>query len=330
MQEREKLLSWYQKNYRKLPWRESKDPYQIWISEIMCQQTRVAAVIPYYERFMKRFPTLESLANAKEQEVLEQWTGLGYYSRARNIHRAAKELNKTGFPKSYFDLLDYPGIGDYSSRAISSFAFQEKVGVVDGNVVRFFSRLYGAAYEAWTTEGKKAFQEIADEWAQSSPELVNQATMEIGANLCLPQNPHCNICPLFNNCVAREFKLQEFLPLKKQKTKEELWEIEFFLFEKEDSIAITKDHNLPVLKSQFFPPCKTAKLEAEPSRKALFKHAVTHHKFYVFAHRFDLGAQPMREYNNKNFDMLEGAIWVKKAELKKYCQSSMVQKLLES
>lgn len=330
MQERKQLLSWYRKNYRKLPWRESKDPYQIWISEIMCQQTRVAAVIPYFNRFLKHFPNLESLANAKEEEVLEQWTGLGYYSRARNIHRAAKELNKTGFPKSYQNLLDYPGIGDYSARAISSFAFQEKVGVVDGNVVRFLSRYYGLATESWTSEGKKLFQEIADTWAQESPEIVNQATMEIGANLCLPKNPHCNICPLFDDCVARNFKLQEYLPLKKTKTKEEIWKVEFFLFETEDSVAITKDHSLPVLKSQFFPPCQATKLKKEPVDKALFKHAVTHHKFYVFAHRFDLGGAPMQEYKNKNFDMLEGAIWVKKVELKKYCQSSMVQKLLES
>lgn len=328
MLERKNLLTWYQKNYRKLPWRETKDPYRIWISEIMCQQTRVAAVIEYYKKFMNRFPDVEALATAPESDVLEHWAGLGYYSRARNIHKAAKQFVVTGFPQSWEELIQYPGLGDYTSRAISSFSFQEKVGVLDGNVVRFLSRFYGAAEEVWTSIGKKHLQQFADVWAQERPELVNQAMMEIGATICLPTSPHCTICPVRESCVAREHQITELLPLKKQKRAEEKWSIHFELVKKGNLIAITKQHDLPVLKSQYFPVCKSRKLDTEPGSKALFQHSVTHHKFYVFREIIDLNKPKMRKYWETRQTELKDLLWVSEKDIKKYCQSSLVQKLL--
>lgn len=328
MLERTLLLNWYKKNYRKLPWRDTRDPYYIWISEIMCQQTRVAAVIGYFNKFINRFPNVHELARSPESDVLEHWAGLGYYSRARNIHKSAKLFSENGFPSSWKELIEYPGLGDYTSRAISSFSFHEKVGVLDGNVVRYLSRFYGAAEEMWTRQGKENLQGMADEWAQESPELVNQAMMEIGATICLPKNPHCTICPIQTKCVSRNHNLADFLPLKKSKKQEEKWKLDFELFIDGEKLAITKNHGLPVLKSQYFPYCSSSKLTQEPDEKALFQHSVTHHKFYVFRRIIDLDKPEMRKYWERRQSDLEGLVWVQKKDLKKYCQSSLVQKLL--
>lgn len=328
MQDRQKLIEWYQKNFRSLPWRETKDPYKIWVSEIMCQQTRVAAVIPFYDRFMNHFPTVKDLADAPEEKVLENWAGLGYYSRARNIHKAAKLFVTNGFPQSWDQLIQYPGIGDYTARAISSFAFKQNVGVVDGNVIRFLSRYYAAAEEPWTQAGKTFFQEIADEWAKESPETVNQALMEMGATICLPQNPHCGICPLSETCVSRQFQWQQELPLKKAKKKEENWTLDFQLVSKKGQVLLLKNHNLPVMKNQVFPPCTSKMTEEVPSRKPQFKHSVTHHKFYVFVSHIDLSNREVRQWNSNFKFNLEDSIWVEKKDLKKYCHSSLVEKLL--
>ncbi|MCB0348586.1 MAG: A/G-specific adenine glycosylase, partial [Bdellovibrionales bacterium] len=223
-QEQKALLSWYSLNSRDLPWRKTKDPYKIWISEIMLQQTRAAAVIPYYNKFIKKFPTVGVLAKAKIESVLEMWSGLGYYSRARNIHKAAQALDKSGFPKTYQELLEYVGFGPYTARAVASFAFGQSAAVLDGNVIRVLSRLRGQRLAWWTTKGRNELQSLADEMVEDTDSApINQAMMEVGATICLPQNPNCLLCPFQKNCVARKQGTQSTLPLKKDKKKNEIW-----------------------------------------------------------------------------------------------------------
>ena len=194
------LLRWYDANKRDLPWRGTRNPYRIWVSEIMLQQTRVAAVLEHYKCFIRQFPTISALAGAREQHVLAAWSGLGYYRRARMLHRAAKQLrsNGGGIPKTPEGLRELPGIGRYTAAAISSIAFGERAAVVDGNVERVLSRLAG---EHLNAEGcwKKA-QDLID---PDRPGDFNQAMMELGATICLPHSPTCGICPISRHCSAR-------------------------------------------------------------------------------------------------------------------------------
>jgi A/G-specific adenine glycosylase len=217
------IISWYLQNKRDLPWRETKDPYQIWISEIMLQQTRVATAIDYFYRFLVQFPTISDLAKAKEQEVLKLWQGLGYYSRARNLHATAKiihtEYNGV-FPDSYKEILKLKGIGSYTAAAIASFAFNLPHAAVDGNVYRVLSRIYGINKATDSTEGKKHFQNIASEtMGNAQPEIYNQAIIEFGALQCIPRNPKCDICPLLSNCYAYNNAQVDQLPIKSKQIK---------------------------------------------------------------------------------------------------------------
>ena len=217
------LLDWYQKNKRTMPWRETSDPYRIWISEIMLQQTRVDTVIPYYNRFMDAFPAIEKLAGADQQQVLKIWEGLGYYSRARNMHHAAKDVvNRLegNFPTNYNELLKLKGIGPYTAAAISSIAFNEKQAVVDGNVIRVLSRYYGIEEDVRKTSVKKSIQQFADEIIPASePGDFNQAVMELGATVCTPKNPECGSCPLSTQCAAYNSAQTNTIPYKSPKKK---------------------------------------------------------------------------------------------------------------
>ena len=198
---RRRIKAWYATRARQLPWRETGDPYRIWISEIMLQQTTVKAVIPYFNRFIKRFPTVKALADARIEDIYEQWAGLGYYSRARNLHKAAQEIaSLKSFPKSHTELLKLPGFGDYTARAVSSQAFGEAAGVVDGNVIRVLSRRFGLPVEHWKNKEKKLLKQIADEYVEhGDPGVINQALMEVGSTICTPHNPTCWLCPLKKN-----------------------------------------------------------------------------------------------------------------------------------
>ncbi len=217
------LLDWYQKNKRTMPWRETSDPYRIWISEIMLQQTRVDTVIPYYNRFMDAFPAIEKLAGADQQQVLKIWEGLGYYSRARNMHHAAKDVvNRLegNFPTNYNELLKLKGIGPYTAAAISSIAFNEKQAVVDGNVIRVLSRYYGIEEDVRKTSVKKSIQQFADEIIPAKkPGDFNQAVMELGATVCTPKNPECGSCPLSTQCAAYNSAQTNTIPYKSPKKK---------------------------------------------------------------------------------------------------------------
>jgi A/G-specific adenine glycosylase len=215
-----KLLAWYRQGHRDLPWRRTADPYRIWISEIMLQQTRAQAVIPYYERFLARFPTVEALAAASEVEVLALWSGLGYYSRARNLRLAARQIAAAGgFPRDYEGLRALPGIGDYTAAAIASIAFELPHAVLDGNVLRVVARVENDASDISSSRTRERFRAVAQEWLDPRhPGLYNQALMELGATVCLPRNPLCLVCPLAADCRARQEGVASQLPVKLRKT----------------------------------------------------------------------------------------------------------------
>jgi A/G-specific adenine glycosylase len=215
-----KVAEWYELHKRNLPWRETKDPYRIWLSEIILQQTRVNQGLPYYKKFIEAFPTVFDLANASEQKVLRFWQGLGYYTRARNLHKCAKEvvLNNQGvFPDSFENLRKLPGIGDYTAAAIASISFSERVAVVDGNVSRVLARVFGIHNAINSTEGKKIFFELANRLIPAHhPDVHNQAVMEFGAMHCTPQAPRCDTCAFKTGCVANKSSLQHVLPVKQR------------------------------------------------------------------------------------------------------------------
>lgn len=217
-----RLLEWYAVHKRNLPWRETTDPYRIWISEIILQQTRVAQGLEYFNRFTERFPDVASLANASEDEVMNYWQGLGYYSRARNLHAAAKNImERFGgvFPTDYRDVLSLKGVGEYTAAAICSFAYRAPYAVLDGNVYRILARILGIGMPADSPQAKKYFTAIAEELLDKDfPDDYNQAIMDFGAIQCVPQSPRCPVCPFTDRCAAFRENRVESLPVKKGKT----------------------------------------------------------------------------------------------------------------
>jgi A/G-specific adenine glycosylase len=217
------IIQWYRENPRDLPWRNCDDPYKIWLSEIILQQTRVAQGLPYYYAFCENYPSVKDLALAPESEVLRLWQGLGYYSRARNLHYCAKyiwhELNGV-FPNNYADLLQLKGVGSYTAAAISSFAFGEVKAVVDGNVFRVLARYFGIETDIASSRGKKEFEALANRLIpESHPGEFNQAMMDFGSRLCTPKSPGCETCPISSKCFAYSHRLVSALPVKINKVK---------------------------------------------------------------------------------------------------------------
>jgi len=214
----EKVVEWYEEHKRELPWRTTKDPYKIWLSEIILQQTRIAQGLPYYLRFIEAFPDVKQLAAASEEKVLRFWQGLGYYTRARNLHKCAKEVVAKyhgEFPKTFEGLKALPGVGDYTAAAIASIAFGEPVAVVDGNVFRVFARVFGLDQPINTPDGKKLFVQLANKLIfGKNPDVHNQAVMEFGALHCTPKNPNCEVCIFKSECFAFARNLQNSLPVK--------------------------------------------------------------------------------------------------------------------
>lgn len=217
------LINWYRQNKRDLPWRNTDNPYKIWLSEVILQQTRVVQGLPYYQKFINRYPTIHDLAIAEEQEVLLLWQGLGYYSRGRNLLTTAKQIvdqYQGVFPKTASELQQLKGIGTYTAAAIASLAFNEAIAVVDGNVYRLLSRYYGIFTEIDTTLGKKEFQKLANSLLpKNNYNTHNQAIMEFGALQCVPQNPNCNVCIFSTSCYAYKNNCISQLPSKSKKTK---------------------------------------------------------------------------------------------------------------
>lgn len=228
------LTSWYSTNKRDLPWRKTQNPYFIWLSEIILQQTQIKQGLPYYIAFTETFPSVFDLANATEDQVLKLWQGLGYYSRARNLHASAKfiafELNGI-FPDNYKDLLKLRGVGDYTASAIASICFGEPKAVVDGNVYRVLSRYFGITTPINTTKGVKEFKTLAMELMDfKNPGNYNQAIMDFGSRQCKPKNPNCNLCPLRNSCIALSQNKIDELPVKIRTAKAKVKYFNFLVF----------------------------------------------------------------------------------------------------
>lgn len=238
----QKLIQWYLIHKRDLPWRGTRDPYRIWVSEIILQQTRVQQGLPYYERFIEAFPTVSDLAAAPQDDLLRLWQGLGYYSRARNMHQAAKYVHHelaASFPNSFEALLEMKGVGRYTAAAVASFAFNEKVPVVDGNVLRVLSRVFGIADDISSPKTQKKMEELASTLIpQSDPGTFNQAIMEFGAQHCVPVKPDCESCIFKQTCFAFQNKMVGQLPVKLKKTKVKDRYFHYIVFKKGEKLGL--------------------------------------------------------------------------------------------
>ncbi len=312
------LQAWYLASHRPLPWRADKNPYKIWISEVMLQQTTVQAVMPFYQRFLERFPDVQTLADSSLEKVLESWAGLGYYRRARLLHACAQKLKQTGFPKKAEELIQLPGMGPYTSRAISSIAFSEAVGVLDGNVIRVLSRLYAFNEEWWKNSARQKLQQLSDQLNQKEdPSIINQALMELGATVCTPTSPTCAVCPWVQSCQAHQQNLVTQLPLKKPRKAMEPWLWDVQLAEKKGLVAFVKDSKSPVLKNHWIFPGEFQKLKKKPTKFDL-KHTITHHEIFV-----RITKSSAREAK-KDWE------WMTPEELKRQSPFSILQKILSS
>ena len=327
------LLNWYEKNKRTLPWRDISDPYLIWLSEIILQQTRVSQGWDYYLKFSQRFPTPLSLAKASEDEVLKLWQGLGYYSRARNLHAAAKSMNGK-FPTTYEGVRALKGVGDYTAAAICSMAYQMPYAVVDGNVYRVLSRVFGIDTPIDSTEGKKEFTARAQDLLDKKhPGDYNQAIMDFGAMVCTPQSPQCLLCPLAKTCVAYQTGRVDDLPVKAQKTKVTARYFHYIYVAQGPYTWLHKRgagdvwQNLyepPLVETASAGPLKSFPAWCNRSKPVLVggpvKHVLSHRIIHAYIYKVVLPPTQHVE---------EGFIRVSRRQLGNYAVSRLVQKLLE-
>jgi A/G-specific adenine glycosylase len=285
----ELLLAWYRKGHRNLPWRNTADPYRIWVSEIMLQQTRAQAVIPYYQKFLSRFPTLEALAAASEEDVLAHWAGLGYYSRARNLRRAALTVvDAGGFPRDYDSIRVLPGIGDYTAAAIASIAFHLPHAVLDGNVLRVIARVENDPSDIASSRTRERFRAVAQQWLDPrDPGHFNQALMELGATVCLPRNPLCLLCPIAGRCRARAEGTVAQLPVKLRKTEPVRIEGALLAIVKEERVLLRQRAADASRMAGFWDlpaPEDLPKLKPGPLVGEV-RHTITHHHYRLAVHR---------------------------------------------
>lgn len=240
----EKIVEWYLTNHRKLPWRETRDPYRIWLSEVILQQTRVVQGLPYYDRFITHYPSVYALASAPEEEVLRHWQGLGYYTRARNLIRCARVVAEEydgAFPNTFEKLRLLPGVGDYTAAAIASIAFGEPVAVLDGNVFRVLSRYFGLRNDITLSSSRKVFSDLAIQLVpQGHPGIYNQGVMEFGALCCLPKTPQCRDCVLSPGCYAHERQEQALLPVRNTRKRARKRYFYYFVFIRGNRIGMRK------------------------------------------------------------------------------------------
>lgn len=325
------LLQWFKNNGRSLPWRETKDAYAIWLSEVILQQTRIVQGMSYWERFMAQWPTVNDLAAATENEVLKAWQGLGYYSRARNLHTAAQQVVELGgFPQTFKELKTLKGVGDYTAAAIASIAFGEPVAVVDGNVYRVLSRYFGIDTPIDSTEGKKEFQALAQSLLPiNEPADYNEAIMDFGATQCTPNSPHCSACPLCETCVAfREQRINE-LPVKSKKVKQRERHFTYLYIEYEGKIAIHQRGAGDIWQGLWeFPQAEQLtssedsawKTEAQLLQKG-GKHILTHQILLADIYLW----QPTRRPQ-----LPSEFIWIEKQDLENYALPRLIEILLKA
>ena len=272
------LLAWYRQNRRDLPWRRSRDPYAIWLSEIMLQQTRVDTVVPYYQRFLADFPTVSALADAEEAEVLKRWSGLGYYRRARQLHLAAKQV-VTDFdgvvPTTAEQLQQLKGVGRYTAGAIASIAFDESVPLVDGNVSRVFSRLFELRADMRLSGSQKQVWGLAEQLVpDETPGDFNQALMELGAMVCVPRTPRCLLCPLRQHCDARKAGVEQQLPFMSKKAKPKQLNMVASVMQQPDGQVLLAQRLPDGLFGGLWEPPMVEAASTEDSRKALAAYGV--------------------------------------------------------
>lgn len=322
------IISWFQENGRALPWRETKDPYAIWLSEIILQQTRIAQGWEYWERFMAQYPKVEDLAAASEDEVLRLWQGLGYYSRARNLHAAAKQIVALGkFPDTLEDIKALKGVGDYTAAAIGSFAFDIPAAVVDGNVYRVLSRYFGIDTPINSTQGKKEFAALAQSLIPASDAAAyNQGMMDFGAIQCTPQSPKCLLCPLAETCVAlREGRVEE-LPVKLKTLKVQTRRLAYIYIRCNGEIAIHRRGEGDIWQG-LWEPCNVSDLSALPTFDAPLvlkakdvKHVLTHRILLADFYLLETKKRPL---------LPDDYIWIKESEISEYGISRLIEILLE-
>ena len=323
------ILQWFKENGRALPWRETRDPYAIWLSEIILQQTRIEQGRPYWQRFMKRWPTVEALAQATEDEVLREWQGLGYYSRARNLHTAAQQVVAMGgFPTTLEGIKALKGVGDYTAAAIGSIAFDLPAAVVDGNVYRVLSRYFGIDTPINTTEGKKEFTELAQDLLLPALNregkgagLFNQGMMDFGAIQCTPQNPSCPSCPLAESCVAlREGRIDE-LPVKQKTLKIKERQLTYIYIRCNGYTAIHRRPAGDIWQGLYEPwlaeevPCGAVLLRQR------VKHVLTHRILYADFYLWDPAERP---------SLPEDYFWIPEADIDNYGVPRLIEIMLES
>lgn len=325
------ILNWFRENGRALPWRETNDPYAIWLSEIILQQTRIEQGLPYWQRFMQRWHTVEELAAASEDEVLREWQGLGYYSRARNLHKAAKQVVEMGgFPRTLEGIKQLKGVGDYTAAAIGSIAFNLPAAVVDGNVYRVLSRYYGIATPINTTEGKKEFTALAQsllprsEYSEysdySDNSDYNQAMMDFGAIQCTPQNPLCPSCPLQETCIAfRENRVTE-LPIKQKTLKIKERHLTYIYIRYKGKTAIHRRTAGDIWQGLYEPwltdevPCGAILLRHN------VKHILTHRVLYADFWLWEPEQKP---------ELPADYLWIKEADIDNYGVPRLIEILLK-
>lgn len=323
------ILQWFEENGRALPWRETRDPYAIWLSEIILQQTQIKQGLPYWQRFIQRWSTVEALAKASEDEVLREWQGLGYYSRARNLHTAAKQVvTMGGFPTTLEGIKALKGVGDYTAAAIGSIAFDLPAAVVDGNVYRVLARHYGIATPINTTEGKKEFAAMAQE--QLLPALnrdgkgaglFNQAMMDFGAIQCTPQSPQCEQCPLIESCLAfREGRIEE-LPVKQRTLKVKERQLTYIYIRCQGYTAIHRRPAGDIWQGLYEPLLTEDVPYGAVLQRQHVKHVLTHRILYADFWLWQTDERPA---------LPDDYFWIKEEEIGNYGVPRLVELLLET
>lgn len=319
-----KLYDWYEQNKRELPWRETSEPYKIWISEIILQQTQVKQALAYYKNFLEIFPSVRELALANNDLLMKMWEGLGYYSRAKNLHHTAKVIyhEKNGeFPNNFKDLLKLKGIGDYTARAIASFAFGEEVGVLDGNVFRVLSRLLADKTPIDQSNSRKHYQKIVDDWAQKSTDIriFNQAIMEFGATHCTFRSFNCETCILQEDCLAKKLNSAEKFPLKSKRRKRKTVYFHFRLVKSGNKIAIRKRESEKIWHNLWEVPNKkiTKEVWENLNTPAEFKHILTHMDLMIKAEIIE------SDFLERDFT------WISIKEVQEFAFPRAIQKIFE-
>ncbi|RIH64826.1 A/G-specific adenine glycosylase [Mariniphaga sediminis] len=337
------IHKWYNQNLRDLPWRETSDPYKIWISEIILQQTRVAQGISYYHRFIERFPTVTDLAEAEEDEVLKLWQGLGYYSRARNLHAAAQTISgKYGgeFPKSYSEIRELKGIGPYTAAAIASIAFGLPYPALDGNVYRVLARYFGIFAPPNSGEGKKKFLKIAEEIIPAeNPGFHNQAMMEFGALQCIPLSPDCPNCPLIASCYAAGHQKVTQLPVKTPKTSQRNRYFYYYYIETGKDTWLEKRTGKDIWENLYQFPLAETKQELSDEEIAGLQpsfmkndtiniKAVSAQKKHILSHQI-IFARLIHLETDGNFKLNNHFIKVPQKDIHTFAVPRLVEKLME-